>query len=194
MDNAIFHKGGRIQQLIQDAGGQLLYLPPYSPDINKIEKCWLWLKSRIGHQLTHFDCLPEAIENVLRLVSGAAGRGCYNIAVLSLTGLIAEALTKVGLEDLLTAINCQRRKSRPHSKLLEEIEKLSLFDGDIKERLQMTVTEGCGCATATILTNMDDIAGSAVTILQAVPGMSPAHHRDFKSSHPIMRRAGWDGG
>ena len=28
MDNATFHKGGRIQQLIQDAGCQLLYLPP----------------------------------------------------------------------------------------------------------------------------------------------------------------------
>src|SRR4028118_2359875 len=92
MDNAIFHKGGRIQQLIQDAGGQLLYLPPYSPDINKIEKCWLWLKSRIGHQLTHFDCLPEAIENVLRLVSGAAGRGCYKFCrcwVSKLSGAIA---------------------------------------------------------------------------------------------------------
>ncbi len=28
MDNATFHKGGRIQQLIQDVGCQLLYLPP----------------------------------------------------------------------------------------------------------------------------------------------------------------------
>jgi len=34
MDNATFHKGGRIFQLIQDAGCQLLYLPPYSPDLN----------------------------------------------------------------------------------------------------------------------------------------------------------------
>jgi hypothetical protein len=54
----------------------------------------------------------------------------------------------MGLEDLLTAIYCQRRLSEPHGKLLEEIEKLSLFDGDIKERLQMTVTEGCGCAAS----------------------------------------------
>jgi hypothetical protein len=38
MDNATFHKGGRIEQLIQDAGCQLLYLPPYSPDLNKIEQ------------------------------------------------------------------------------------------------------------------------------------------------------------
>ncbi|WP_445302234.1 transposase [Microcoleus sp. F4-D5] len=30
MDNAAFHKGGRIEQLIQNAGCKLLYLPPYS--------------------------------------------------------------------------------------------------------------------------------------------------------------------
>jgi len=40
MDNATFHKGGRIEQLIQNAGCKLLYLPPYSPDLNKIEQCW----------------------------------------------------------------------------------------------------------------------------------------------------------
>ena len=30
MDNATFHKGGRIEQLIQNAGCKVLYLPPYS--------------------------------------------------------------------------------------------------------------------------------------------------------------------
>ena len=57
MDNATFHKGGRIEQLIQEAGCQLLYLPAYSPDFNKIERCWSWLKSRIRKQLDQFDCL-----------------------------------------------------------------------------------------------------------------------------------------
>jgi len=60
MDNATFHKGGRISQLIEDAGCQLLYLPPYSPDLNKIEQCWSWLKSRIRKQLDQFDCLRDA--------------------------------------------------------------------------------------------------------------------------------------
>jgi transposase len=69
MDNATFHKGGRIEQLIQNAGCQLLYLPPYSPDLNKIEQCWSWLKSRIRKQLDQFDCLRDAIEDVLRLAS-----------------------------------------------------------------------------------------------------------------------------
>lgn len=69
MDNATFHKGGRIQQLIQDAGCEILYLPPYSPDLNKIEKCWSWLKSRIRKKLDQFDCLRDAIEHILHIAS-----------------------------------------------------------------------------------------------------------------------------
>jgi len=69
MDNAAFHKGGRIEQLIQDAGCKLLYLPPYSPDLNKIEKSWSRLKSQIRQHLHQFDCLRDAIEDVLRLSS-----------------------------------------------------------------------------------------------------------------------------
>ena len=69
MDNATFHKGGRIQELIQSVGCRLLYLPPYSPDFNKIEQCWFWLKSRIRKQLDQFDCLRDAIEDVLRFAS-----------------------------------------------------------------------------------------------------------------------------
>lgn len=69
MDNATFHKGGRIEQLIQEAGCELLYLPAYSPDFNKIEQCWSWLKSRIRKQLDQFECLRDAMEYVLHLTS-----------------------------------------------------------------------------------------------------------------------------
>lgn len=69
MDNATFHKGGRIELLIQEAGYELLYLPAYSPDFNKIEQCWSWLKSRIGKQLAQFDCLRDAMEYVLHIAS-----------------------------------------------------------------------------------------------------------------------------
>ncbi len=69
MDNATFHKGGRIEQLIQQAGCELLYLPAYSPDFNKIEQCWSWLKSRIRKQLDQFECLRDAMEYVLHLAS-----------------------------------------------------------------------------------------------------------------------------
>ena len=69
IDNATFHKGGRIEELIEQAGCKVLYLPPYSPDLNKIEKCWSWLKSRIRHCLDTFDCLRDAMEHVLKLAS-----------------------------------------------------------------------------------------------------------------------------
>jgi DDE superfamily endonuclease len=68
-DHATFHKGGRIQEIIESAGCYLLYLAPYSPDLNKIERCWSWLKSRIRKQIDEFPCLRDAIENVLAKVS-----------------------------------------------------------------------------------------------------------------------------
>lgn len=66
MDNATFHKGGLIQELIESVGCRILYLPPYSPDLNRIEKCWAWLKSRIRHRLADSNSLRSVIESVLR--------------------------------------------------------------------------------------------------------------------------------
>ena len=40
MDNATFHKSLKTKTLIQEAGCELLFLPPYSPDLNPIEKFW----------------------------------------------------------------------------------------------------------------------------------------------------------
>jgi len=40
MDNAPFHKGTQIKQSIEEASHILLYLPPYSPDLNPIEHKW----------------------------------------------------------------------------------------------------------------------------------------------------------
>ena len=51
MDNASFHKGVAMKKAIEDAGHTLLYLPPYSPDFNPIEKKWAQAKAirrRIG--------------------------------------------------------------------------------------------------------------------------------------------------
>jgi transposase len=66
IDNATFHKGGRIAQLIEAAGCHLVYLPPYSPDLNRIEKCWGWLKSRIRKSLPQAASLRDAMEAVLK--------------------------------------------------------------------------------------------------------------------------------
>jgi transposase len=38
MDNLSAHKGKRVRQLVEARGCRLLFLPPYSPDLNPIEE------------------------------------------------------------------------------------------------------------------------------------------------------------
>ena len=45
MDNLPSHKGQRIEKLIKAAKAELRYLPPYSPDMNPIEKAYSKLKA-----------------------------------------------------------------------------------------------------------------------------------------------------
>ena len=57
MDNATFHKGVEMVTALEDAGHTLLYLPPYSPDLNPIEKKWAQVKSlrrKIGGSVEDF--------------------------------------------------------------------------------------------------------------------------------------------
>lgn len=62
MDNATFHKGVLMKKAIEEAGHILLYLPPYSPDLNPIEKKWSQAKAirrRVGGSIetlfTHYN-------------------------------------------------------------------------------------------------------------------------------------------
>ncbi|WP_082727205.1 transposase [Nostoc sp. NIES-3756] len=43
-----------------------LYLPPYSPDLNRIEKCWVTLKSRVRKLLPKSNNLRDAMETALK--------------------------------------------------------------------------------------------------------------------------------
>jgi transposase len=45
MDNLSSHKRPKVAALIEAAGASLLYLPPYSPDFNPIEKLFAKLKA-----------------------------------------------------------------------------------------------------------------------------------------------------
>ena len=47
MDNASFHKSPKIREAIEKAGCRLIYLPPYSPDLNPIEIFWANMKKWI---------------------------------------------------------------------------------------------------------------------------------------------------
>lgn len=64
LDNATFHKSVKTKNLIEDAGCTLLFLPPYSPDFNPIEKFWAWFKAKIKKVIKEFKTLSEAIDHV----------------------------------------------------------------------------------------------------------------------------------
>ena len=67
MDNASFHKTSLTRQLIEDAGHTLLFLPPYSPDFNPIEKDFAIIKRRrrFLHHDTPIDDVIKSYVNYL---------------------------------------------------------------------------------------------------------------------------------
>jgi len=51
LDNLGAHKGERVRELIEERGCELLFLPPYSPDLNPIEEAFSKVKGllrRVG--------------------------------------------------------------------------------------------------------------------------------------------------
>lgn len=49
LDNASFHRKARLKELLEKVNCKLLPLPPYSPDLNKIEHIWHQVKSKVKH-------------------------------------------------------------------------------------------------------------------------------------------------
>jgi transposase len=66
LDNARFHQKKILHGLAQKAGCSVLFLPPYSPDLNPIEKFWAWLKARLRKILPRFLSLDDAIHDCFK--------------------------------------------------------------------------------------------------------------------------------
>ena len=66
MDNATFHRKSKIRELAERADCEVLFLPPYSPDLNLIEKFWAWLKHKLRSALRAFSCFDDALDNCFR--------------------------------------------------------------------------------------------------------------------------------
>ena len=62
MDNAAFHKSQKTKELIESVGCKVIFLPPYSPDFNPIEKFWANMKRWIRNTISSFDELYDALQ------------------------------------------------------------------------------------------------------------------------------------
>jgi transposase len=70
MDNLGAHKVADVRAAIEEAGATLLFLPPYSPDLNPIEMAWSKLKALIRKvKPRHLDELVEATRQALQSVT-----------------------------------------------------------------------------------------------------------------------------
>jgi transposase len=66
MDNLSSHKVHGVRERIAAAGAELLYLPPYSPDLNPIEKAWAKLKQLLrAAKARTKEALDQAISDLL---------------------------------------------------------------------------------------------------------------------------------
>ena len=72
MDNLSVHKMSGVRKSIEEAGAILIYLPPYSPDLNPIELCWSKLKSLLRTAAARTrDAVDAAIAGAMNLITSA---------------------------------------------------------------------------------------------------------------------------
>jgi transposase len=69
MDNLSSHKVNGVREWIEKAGAEVLYLPPYSPDLTPIEKAWSKLKLLRSAKARTKEALDKAIEEALKLIT-----------------------------------------------------------------------------------------------------------------------------
>jgi transposase len=81
MDNLPAHKPGRVRELIEGYGCELLYLPGYSPEYNPIEEAFSKIKEILRRAAARTrEALIEALGLALSAVSREDARGFFEHA------------------------------------------------------------------------------------------------------------------
>ena len=78
MNNLSAHKGQRVKELVEGAGCELLYLPPYSPDLNPIEECFSKIKSLLRKaEARSREVLVEAMGRAMSSITERDAQGFF---------------------------------------------------------------------------------------------------------------------
>jgi len=78
MDNLSAHKGERVRELVESAGCELLYLPPYSPDFSPIEEAFSKVKGILRKaEARSREALVEAMGKALDAVTVRDARSFF---------------------------------------------------------------------------------------------------------------------
>jgi len=67
LDNASWHKSPKVLELLARKKCKVLFLPPYSPDLNPIEQYWGWMKKVIVNYNDKFEEFEDRLSYVLGL-------------------------------------------------------------------------------------------------------------------------------
>jgi transposase len=79
MDNLSAHKGGRVREIGEGRGCKLLYLPPYSPDLNPIEEAFAKLKGLLRKsRARNREALVEAMGKALDAITVGDSRDFFD--------------------------------------------------------------------------------------------------------------------
>jgi len=78
LDNLNLHKGATVRAAIEARGARVEFLPPYSPDLNPIEKCWAKVKTVLRRlKARTFDELVEALNLAFQSITPADARAWF---------------------------------------------------------------------------------------------------------------------
>ena len=79
MDNMESHHAKAVRNLLDSSGVRYIYLPPYSPDLNPVEKFWSKVKSFLRKfKARTLDALPNAIQCAFQTVSPSDCSGWFH--------------------------------------------------------------------------------------------------------------------
>ena len=78
LDNLGAHRSAAARKAVEQRGARLVFLPPYSPDLNPIERCWSKIKTALrAAKARTREALEEAIKQAIATVTESDARAWF---------------------------------------------------------------------------------------------------------------------